>query len=58
MKYRKIVKVEFTDYDEEALEKSWKWLNDPEIKYLTDTPDFDKKTKKEWFESIEQRDDY
>ncbi|HBU45505.1 MAG TPA: N-acetyltransferase, partial [Porphyromonadaceae bacterium] len=35
------MEVEFREFDREALEKSWKWLNDPQLKSLTMTPDFD-----------------
>lgn len=58
MEYRKIVEVEFVEFDEYGLQKSWEWLNDPEIKHLTSSSDFDKQSQKEWFDSLETRDDY
>lgn len=58
MEYRKIVEVEFVDYTEEALEKSWEWLNDAEIKHLTNTPDFDRESQRKWFDGLKTRDDY
>ncbi len=58
MNYRKIIEVEFKEYTEEALEKSWLWLNDPQIKELTNTPDFDKESQRAWYESLKTRTDY
>lgn len=51
-------KVEFGNFDESVLAKSWKWLNDPELKHLTNTPDFDLIEQKKWFEQLKVRDDY
>jgi len=45
-------------YDEGFLECSWKWLNDPEIKTLTMTPDFSKVDQIKFFKSISSREDY
>ena len=45
-------------YDERLLERSWHWLNDPEIKRLTDTPDFTSEEQRSWFESLAARTDY
>ena len=33
-------RLSFGRFDEIFLEKSWHWLRDPEIKWLTMTPDF------------------
>ncbi len=41
--------IEFT---EGILEKSWIWLNDSEIKHLTNTPDFTKESQREWFDNL------
>ncbi|WP_436415298.1 GNAT family N-acetyltransferase [Petrimonas sp.] len=58
MEYRKLIDVEFKEFDREALEKSREWLNDPEMKELTMTPDFDKESQEKWFESLKNRTDY
>jgi RimJ/RimL family protein N-acetyltransferase len=50
--------VEFVPYDERFLEHSWNWLNDPEIKELTRTPDFDREGQRKWFESLGTKKDY
>lgn len=46
------------DYNEEVLEKSWNWLNDPEIKRLTGTPDFTKEDQRNWFQKLDSMDNY
>ena len=51
-------KIKFVEYNEIFLEKSWEWLNDKEIKYLTCTPDFTKEQQKEWFLSLKGKKDY
>lgn len=48
----------FGNFDEEALAKSWDWLNDIEIKYFTNTSDFDRVSQRDWFEGLAARDDY
>ena len=58
MDFRRIVELEIKEMDEVALEKSWEWLNDPEMKRLTDTPDFDKQSQREWYNSLKTRTDY
>lgn len=52
------MKVELVSYSETFLELSWNWLNDPEIKKLTNTPSFSKEDQKKFFESIHTRHDY
>jgi RimJ/RimL family protein N-acetyltransferase len=37
---------------------SWNWLNDPEIKHLTDTPSFTKEDQIAWFQGLRTRNDY
>lgn len=44
--------IQLEKYDEIYLENSWIWLNDPQTKYLTDTPDFSKEEQKKWFDSL------
>lgn len=46
------------DFDKEVLEKSWNWLNDEEIKYLTQTPNFTKEQQLKWFENISKTSNY
>lgn len=50
--------IKFVEYDEIFLEKSWEWLNEKEIKYLTCTPDFTKEQQKKWFLSLKDKKDY
>lgn len=51
-------KIELVDYSETFLDKSWQWLNDPEIKRLTNTPDFTKEGQKRWFENLKNNISY
>lgn len=51
-------KIKFVEYNEIFLEKSWEWLNNKEIKYLTCTPDFTKEQQKKWFLSLKDKKDY
>lgn len=53
-----MLKMKLIDYTEEILEKSWLWLNDPEIKYLTNTPDFTREGQKKWFNSLPENKTY
>lgn len=46
------------NYDLIFLEKSWKWLNDPEIKQLTLTPDFSKEAQLNFYYSLPKKKDY
>ncbi len=52
------VPLQFVPYDERFLEPSWKWLNDPEIKKLTLTPDFTKEGQLKWFALLPEKTDY
>lgn len=45
-------------YSEQFLEKSWNWLNDPEIKHLTNTGDFSREQQQKWFQSLPTLQDY
>ncbi|WP_313380248.1 GNAT family N-acetyltransferase [Proteiniphilum saccharofermentans] len=58
MEYRKILELEFREFSREVLEKSWEWLNDPQIRALTSTPDFDRESQEKWFENLKNRKDY
>ena len=51
-------KLSFVDYDEIFLSLSWKWLTDPEIKYLTCTSVMTKEEQRRWFLSLNNRKDY
>ena len=48
----------FTAFDKEFLAMSWNWLNDPEIKHLTDTPSFTEEDQAAWFQGLRMRNDY
>ena len=50
--------AQFVKYDQFFLDKSWQWLNDPEIKLLTQTPEFSKEGQLKWFNSLDGRTDY
>lgn len=58
MKFRTIIEVEFRDFNRRVLEKTWEWLNDPEIRNLTQTTDFDRDSQEEWFKKLPDRKDY
>ncbi len=38
--------IQLVKYDIDFLNLSWKWLNDSDLKQLTDTPDFSKNQQK------------
>jgi RimJ/RimL family protein N-acetyltransferase len=46
------------DYDRNFLEKSWEWLNDPEIKALTMTPDFTREDQLHFYNSLHLKKNY
>jgi RimJ/RimL family protein N-acetyltransferase len=50
--------LQFERFDERFLEKSWEWLNDPEIKRLTMTPDFTREEQSRWFARLQEMNDY
>ncbi|MEC5394202.1 GNAT family N-acetyltransferase [Bergeyella sp. RCAD1439] len=50
--------ISFIVYNREVLEKSWEWLNDPEVKYLTMTPDFTKEEQLSWFNQLNNNSHY
>jgi hypothetical protein len=51
-------KLCFEAYSRDYLIKSWEWLNDPEIHYITDTPSFTKGEQLVWYRSLKHRSDY
>jgi RimJ/RimL family protein N-acetyltransferase len=46
------------DFNEEMLRQSFDWLNDPEIKLLSNAPDITKEKQQNWFHSLRSREDY
>ncbi|MDR6405345.1 MULTISPECIES: GNAT family N-acetyltransferase [Chryseobacterium] len=50
--------LQLVNYTKDILEKSWNWLNDPEIKHLTSTPNFSKEDQQNWFLGLEKNDSY
>ncbi len=52
------MKIEIVPFDVSFLELSWEWLNDKEIKILTNTPVFDRKQQRLWFETLKYKRDY
>lgn len=52
------MEIALVKYDEYFLKLSRVWLNDPEIKYLTQTPDFTEVQQIDWFKSLPERKDY
>jgi len=51
-------RIEFVEYTEAFLDLSWEWLNDPEIKSLTMTPDFSREDQISFFNKLPSRTDY
>ena len=51
-------KLRFVDYSIKYLELSWDWLNDFEIKKLTNTPNFSKEDQLFFYNSLTQKKDY
>lgn len=50
--------LRLVDFNEEHLEITFNWLSDPEIKRLTDAPDFTREEQLKWFASLNTRNDY
>jgi RimJ/RimL family protein N-acetyltransferase len=51
-------KIKANVFDQEFLELTWKWLNDPLIKKLTDTPSFSRIDQVKWYAGLTSRKDY
>lgn len=51
-------KITLGVYDKVCLEKSWAWLNDPEIRELTMTPVFTREDQVKFFDKLSHRLDY
>lgn len=52
------LRLSLVTLDERCLEKSWKWLNDPEVRELTMTPPFTREDQRRFFEQLPSRTDY
>jgi RimJ/RimL family protein N-acetyltransferase len=52
------LRLAFVSFDEAFLERSWYWLQDPEIKRLTLTPDFTREEQLRWFRGLPQMSNY
>lgn len=50
--------IKLAEYDRTFLDLSWKWLNDPEIRELTDTGLLTKQRQEEWFLSLTLSEDH
>jgi len=50
--------INFVKFNKYFLDKSWEWLNDREIKQMTNTSDFTKKDQLKWFKSIKKNNSY
>lgn len=50
--------IEIVEYSRLFLDHSWKWLNDPEIKKLTNTSDFNREDQSIWFENLKIKSNY
>lgn len=50
--------VQLCPFDIVFLNLSQGWLNDPEIKSMTNCSDFSEEQQRAWFESLERRKDY
>jgi len=56
--FKKYNNLKLVEYDHNFLDKSWEWLNDQELKYLTMTPDFTKRQQEDFYKSLASRKDY
>lgn len=50
--------IQLVKYDIDFLTLSWEWLNDFEIKKLTNTPDFTKEEQLEWYHTLQTKQNY
>ncbi|MDO9256701.1 MAG: GNAT family N-acetyltransferase [Bacteroidales bacterium] len=50
--------IHFVEYDQTFLELSWLWLNDSEIKQMTNTPDFTRESQQIWYNSLKNKINY
>ena len=52
------MKIELVPYDEKFLKLSWTWLNDAEVKAMSNTPDFTLDDQLKWFSNLKFKSDY
>ncbi|MGO4478328.1 GNAT family N-acetyltransferase [Massilia sp. 2TAF26] len=52
------LRLSISPYTQEFLNCSWEWLNDPETKALTATPDFSRDQQLAWYSSLASKKDY
>jgi RimJ/RimL family protein N-acetyltransferase len=52
------MKTKLVEYNKIFLDLSWKWLNDKEIRKLTDTPQITRNDQLKWFNSLNEKEDY
>ena len=57
-KVRVTDRIQLVPYSRAYLDRSWDWLQDPEVKHLTVTPDFDRAGQLRFFEALPDREDY
>lgn len=50
--------IRLVPYTRTYLDRSWTWLNDPEVKALTLTPDFTRAQQEAFYDSLSARPDY
>ena len=50
--------IQIVTYDQKFLDLSWNWLNDHEIKKLTNTPTFSRDEQTNWYNNLEFKKDY
>lgn len=50
--------VRLTSFSPTFLDLSFLWLNDPEIRQMTDTPPVTRESQQEWYESLPSKKDY
>lgn len=52
------LRLRISPYTQEFLDCSWEWLNDPEVKALTVTPDFSREQQLAWYATLAAKKDY
>lgn len=52
------MKIELVNFSNKFLSLSWDWLNDEEVKKLTNTPNITKKSQEIWFNNLSEKSDY
>jgi len=52
------MKIEFVVYDERFLKLSWDWLNDTEVKALSNSTDFSIEDQQVWFNNLKTNKQY